>query len=125
MKKAQLVIRILLGFMLVIFGLNKFLQFMPMPAMPEAANEFMNALVNSGYLLIIVALIEVIGGIMLLINRYQPLVLVMVFPIIVNAFLFHLFLDPVGIGGAFFASVMNVFLLFANKESYASLFKAK
>ena len=125
MKKAQLIIRILFGLMLVIFGLNKFLQFMPMPPMPEAAGEFMGALVKSGYILVIVAVIEVIAGVLLLINKYQALALIVVFPIILNAFLFHLFLDIAGIGGAFIAITMNVFLFFINKESYSALFKVK
>ncbi len=125
MKKAQLIIRILFGLMLVIFGLNKFLQFMPMPPMPETAGEFMGALVKSGYILVIVAVIEVIAGVLLLINKYQALALIVVFPIILNAFLFHLFLDIAGIGGAFIAITMNVFLFFTNKESYSALFKIK
>jgi putative oxidoreductase len=125
MNKAKLIIRILFGLMLVIFGLNKFLQFMPMPPMPEAAGEFMGALVKSGYLMIIVAIVEVVAGVLLLVNKYQSLALVIVFPVILNAFLFHLFLDLAGIGGAVIAMAMNIFLFFANKESYKSLFNSK
>ena len=123
MNKAKLIIRILFGLMLVIFGLNKFLQFMPMPPMSEAAGVFMGALVKSGYLMVVVALVEIAAGVLLLVNKYQSLALVIVFPVILNAFLFHLFLDIPGIGGAVFAMAMNIFLLFANKESYKSLLK--
>ncbi|MFT7158794.1 MAG: putative oxidoreductase [Parvicella sp.] len=123
MNKAKLIIRILFGLMLVIFGLNKFLQFMPMPPMPEAAGMFMGALVKSGYLMVVVALVEIVAGVLLLINKYQSLALVIVFPVILNAFLFHLFLDLPGIGGAALAMAMNIFLFFANKESYKSLLK--
>ena len=125
MKKAQLVIRILLGLIVLIFGLNKFLQFMPTPPMPEPAGEFMGALVATGYLMVVVAMVEIITGIMLLTNRFQPLALVLLFPVLLNAFLFHLFLAPAGIGGALVASAMNIFLFFANKESYNSILKIK
>jgi len=125
MKKAQLVIRILLGLIVLIFGLNKFLQFMPTPPMPEAAGEFMGALVATGYLMVVVAIVEIITGIMLLTNRFQPLALVLLFPVLLNAFLFHLFLAPAGIGGALVASAMNIFLFFANKEAYNSILKIK
>jgi putative oxidoreductase len=125
MNKAKLIIRILFGLMLVVFGLNKFLQFMPMPPMPQAAGEFMGALVKSGYLMIIVAIVEVVTGVLLLVNKYQSLALVVVFPVILNAFLFHLFLDLAGIGGAAFAMAMNIFLFFANRESYNSLLNSK
>ena len=124
MNKAKLIVRILLGLMLVIFGLNKFLQFMPMPPMPEAAGEFMGALVNSGYIMAIVAIVEIAAGILLLVNKFQPLALVILFPVLLNAFLFHLFLDIAGIGGAAVAMAMNVFLMFANKEAYSELLKA-
>lgn len=56
MSKAQLIVRILLGLMLVIFGLNMFLQLMTMPPMAETAGEFMGALVKSGYIMVIVAM---------------------------------------------------------------------
>lgn len=123
MKNVKLIIRILLGLMMLVFGLNKFLQFLPFPQMPEAAGEFMGALAKSGYILTIVGIIEVVTGVLLLINKCQALVLVILFPVMLNAFLFHLFLDIAGIGAALLAVAMNIFLLFANKESYRQLFK--
>ncbi len=125
MKKAKLIVRILLGLIVLVFGLNKFIQFMPTPPMPEAAGEFMGALVKSGYLMVAVAVVEIVAGIMLLINKFQPLALVILFPVLLNAFLFHLFLAPAGIGGALVATAMNIFLFFANKESYNSLLQPK
>jgi putative oxidoreductase len=124
MNKGKLIVRVVLGLMLVVFGLNKFLQFMPMPPMPEAAAAFMGALVTSGYIMAIVAIVEIVTGILLLVNKFQPLTLVVLFPILLNAFLFHLFLDIAGIGGAVVALAMNVFLMFANKEAYAEVLKA-
>jgi putative oxidoreductase len=124
MNKGKLIVRVVLGLMLVVFGLNKFLQFMPMPPMPEAAAAFMGALVTSGYIMAIVAIVEIVTGILLLVNKFQPLTLVVLFPILLNAFLFHLFLDIAGIGGAVVALAMNVFLMFANKEAYSAVLKA-
>ena len=121
MNKAKLIVRILLGLMLIVFGLNKFLQFMPMPPMSEAAGEFMGALGKSGYIMPIVAIVEILAGILLLLNKYVPLALVILFPVLLNAFLFHLFLDLPGIGGAAVAITMNTFLFFANKASYNEL----
>ena len=124
MNKAQLIIRILFGLILVIFGSNKFLHFMPMPPMPEAAGAFMGALVDSGYLMTLVALVEIVAGVSILINKYKTLALVILLPVILNAFLFHLFLDLSGIVGSAVALMMNLFLMYANKESYRSLLKA-
>ena len=124
MNKAQLIIRILFGLILVIFGSNKFLHFMPMPPMPEAAGAFMGALVDSGYLMTLVALVEIVAGVSILINKYKTLALVILLPVILNAFLFHLFLDLSRIAGSAVALMMNLFLMYANKESYRSLLKA-
>jgi len=124
MSKVKMVVRILLGLMVLVFGLNKFLQFMPMPPMSQEAGEFMSALVNSGYLLMVVAIVEIVTGILLLLNRFVPLALVILFPVLLNAFLFHLFLDLAGIGGAAFAIVMNSYLFFVHKESYSELFQS-
>ncbi len=119
--KLNLVVRILLGLMLVILGLNKFLQFMPMPPMPDAAGEFMGALVKSGYLMVVVALVEIGTGLLLLVNKYQALALVLVFPVLLNAFLFHIFLNPSGIMFAALAIVMNVYLMLSNKAAYEGM----
>ncbi len=124
MKIAKTIIRFLLGIMLIVFGLNKFLQFMPMPPMPDDAGAFMGALAASGYILPIVAIVEIGTGILLLINKFKALALVILFPVMLNAFLFHLFLDLPGIGGAALAIIMNAFLIISEKESYQGLLKA-
>ncbi len=124
MKTVKTIIRILLGVMMLVFGLNKFLHFIPMPPHPEAAGEFMGALAKSGYIFPIVAIVEIGTGILLLINKYKALALVVLFPIMLNAFLFHLFLDLPGIGGAALAIIMNVFLMFTSKNSYSEMLKA-
>jgi uncharacterized membrane protein YphA (DoxX/SURF4 family) len=123
MEKVKMIVRILLGLMILVFGMNKFLNFMPMPPMPDEAAAFMGALVNSGYLMIVVALVEVVTGVLLLINKYQALALIVLFPVLLNAFMFHLFLDPSGIAGAALALIMNIYLLFANKSKYSELLK--
>ena len=124
MKIAKTIIRFLLGIMLIVFGLNKFLQFMPMPPLPDDAGAFMGALAASGYILPIVAIVEIGTGILLLINKFKALALVILFPVMLNAFLFHLFLDLPGIGGAALAIIMNAFLIISEKESYQGLLKA-
>ncbi len=124
MKIAKTIIRFLLGIMLIVFGLNKFLQFMPMPQLPDDAGAFMGALAASGYILPIVAIVEIGTGILLLINKFKALALVILFPVALNAFLFHVFLDLPGIGGAAFLIIMNVFLMLNEKDAYKSILKA-
>ncbi len=117
--------RIILGIMLIIFGANKFFQFLPMPEMGGEAGAFMGALVSTGYLMIIVAIVEISVGILLLINQYVPLALLLLAPIAVNIIAFHLFLDIGGIGGGALVFILNVFLLFAYKNRYAPLLASR
>jgi len=123
MSKIKVVVRYLLGAMLLVFGLNGFFQFMPMPPLTPEAGEFMGALVKTGYMMPFISVIKIVCGILLLSNKYVSLALVLVFPVLLNAFSFHLFLDLGGIAGALFAIAMNIFLLFVNKENYSSLLK--
>jgi len=121
MKIAKIVVRILFGLLLLLFGLNGFLQFMPLPEMSEQAGKFIGALAETGYIFPIIALLEIIVGVLLLSNKYLALALILIFPIILNAFLFHLFLDIPGIGAALIAIASNVFLFFTNKENYKNI----
>ena len=118
---AEKVTRSLLALILIVFGLNKFLNFMPLPPMPEPAESFMGALMDTGYIMVIVAALEVISGIFLMINKYSALMLVLVFPVLLNAFLFHLFLDFKGIGGALLALSLAIFLMYKSFNTYKVL----
>ena len=94
---------------------------MPLPPMPEPAESFMGALMDTGYIMVIVAALEVISGIFLMINKYSALILVIVFPVLLNAFLFHLFLDFKGIGGALLALSLAIFLMYKSFNTYKVL----
>lgn len=81
--------RIILGLAFLIFGLNGFLTFIPVPEF----HPFMEILVNSGYMQL-VKLIEVVAGLCLLFNYFVPLALVLLGAILVNIAAYHFFLDP-------------------------------
>jgi hypothetical protein len=88
MKILTNVSRFLLGLIFLVFGLNGFLHFIPMPPPSGIAGQFIGALFVSKYLLVVSGL-QVISGALLLINRYVPLALTVLGPIIVNILLFH------------------------------------
>ncbi len=123
-KTAITAARYALGLLLLIFGLNGFLHFLPMPEMPEAAGRFLGAMVETGYLFPLVKLIEISVGVMLLTNRFVPLALVLLAPISVNIVAFHLFLDPAGIAAGAVVFLLNLFLLLAYKPVYEPMLRA-
>ncbi len=114
--KIEMITRILLGLMLVVFGLNKFLQFMPMPPMPDQAGAFMGALMATGYFFPFLAVSEIVIGLLFLINKAKPLAIVMLAPITLNILLFHISLDIAGIGGAAILAILHIVVIVMNKE---------
>ncbi len=120
--KLSMILRILLGLVLVVFGANKFLDFMPHMEMPQPAGDFMGAMMATGYMLKLVGATEVIVGLLLILNKWTPFALVVLAPISVNMVLFHLFLAPTGIGPAAIVTVINILLIYDNWNKYKSLF---
>jgi putative oxidoreductase len=97
MKIAALIARYLLGFIFIVFALNGFLPFLPAPPMPAGpATQFITALAESHYMEFIFA-VQLAGGILLLVNRYVPLALTILAPVIVNIFFFHALMAPAGL----------------------------
>ena len=123
MKIATIIVRTLLGLVFVVFGSNIFLHFMPMPPPPATlAGDFSKALMQSHYIYV-VGLLQVIGGLLLLIGRYVPLGLTLLGPVIVNILLFHIFLDRSGLPLAIIVSVLALFLLSRYRANFAGLVK--
>ncbi len=114
--------RILLGAILVVFGLNKFLTFIPAPELPENAANFINSLASTGYVMPVVGVIEIMIGLLLLFNKWVAFALVVLVPISVNILLFHLFLDIPGISGALLVTVFNAILMYKLWPKYKPLF---
>ncbi|HXC98204.1 MAG TPA: hypothetical protein VN048_02600 [Verrucomicrobiae bacterium] len=121
MKIATTVARSLLGLIFVVFGLNIFLHFIPMPPPPEGpAREFMTALFLSHYLYVVGAL-QVAGGLLLFTGRRAPLGLTLVGPVIVNIVCFHALMAPAGLPMAIVVSVLAIFLVWNYRKNFAGI----
>ena len=123
-EKVFLGLQLLAGLMLVVFGLNKFLHFITHPPMPVSMGLYMGALAKSGFIFPIVAVVEIIAGLAFLTNKYVSLMAVVLMPVMVNAFLAHLFLDPAGIGGSAFLMIVLIVIMIRNKDRYTQILKA-
>jgi len=122
MKIIVLIARVLLGLVFLVFGLNGFLNFLSLRPMPSGlAGQFMGALFVSHYYWVIAAL-QVVGGVLLLVNRFVPLALVLLGPVVVNIILYHVFLN---LSGAPFAAVVTVLWLivfYGNRQHFSGIF---
>ncbi len=118
-------VRILLGLMFFVFGLNGFLNFLPQPTtpLPPGATAFLGALVATGYMFPLIAATQLIVGTLLLANRFVPLAITLLAPFIVNSILFHIFLEPSGRPIAFLVLALELSLAWSYREAFRPLLK--
>lgn len=121
MKIATLIARILLGLIFLVFGLNGFLRFIPMPPPTGLAGQYMGALFVSHYL-VPVFLLQVVGGALLLANRFVPLALVLLGPVIVNILLYHALMVPEGLPLALVVTVLWLIVFAGVRSAFAGVF---
>jgi putative oxidoreductase len=121
MKALNLIARILMGLIFVVFGLNGFLHFLPQPPMPDAAKSFFGGLAATGYMLPLLFVAQMLGGGLILLGMV-PLGLLILAPVIVNIIAFHVFLAPDGLPLALVVAGLALFLAWTHREAYAPLF---
>jgi uncharacterized membrane protein YphA (DoxX/SURF4 family) len=116
--------RILMGLIFFVFGLNGFLNFIPPPsqAMPDRATAFITGMMKTGYLFQLLKGTEVTVGMLLLINRFVPLALVLIAPIVVNIFCFHAFILPSGLPVAIIVLALEIYLAWSYRNAYRLMF---
>jgi putative oxidoreductase len=120
MKILTLIARILLGLIFLVFGLDKFIHFIPAQMPPGVAGQFAGILFTTHYLLIVGA-IEVATGLLFLLNRYVPLALTLVGPVIVNIFLFGLLMSA-GIAPGVVVAILWFILFYHHRAAFAGIF---
>ena len=120
--KLTMVLRIILGLILLIFGANKFFNFLPMPPMEGAAGEFIGALFVAGYMFPLIALTEIVAGALLILNKWVGLAMILASTIIVNIVAFHLVLAPSGIGLGAVMLIIIVLLYYSKWHKFKTLF---
>ena len=121
MRIVTLIARFLLGLICLVFGLNGFLNFLSMGPMPTGlAGQFIGALSLSHYYWVVAAL-QIAGGLLLLVNRFVPLALVLLGPIIVNIICYHVFLNPSGAVPAALVTVLLLIVFYGNRRYFAGI----
>lgn len=122
-SKVTMVLRILLGLVLVIFGANKFYPFMPAPEeMSDGAANFMASLNDTDYMFPLIGAVEVVSGLLLLLKKWVPFALVLLAPVTVNIVLFHVFLEPATIVPGLVILIINIVLIYTYWDKFKTLF---
>jgi putative oxidoreductase len=122
MRIAAMIARILMGLTFLIFGLNGFFHFIPSGPMPTGpAGEFTDAIMKSHFFMM-VAVVQIVGGVLLLVNRFVPLALVILGPVIVNIFFFHLLMLPSGLPQAIVVVILWTIVAARNWQYFSGIF---
>lgn len=121
MKIVTLIARTLLGLMFLVFGLNGFLHFIQQPSPSGLALQFFNVLSTSRYF-VPVFFLQALSGVLLLTNRFVPVALVLLGPILVNILLFHILMAPQGIGPGLVALTLWAIVFASVRQAFSGIF---
>lgn len=118
-KKIFWVIYLLFGLMFINSGLNKFFNYMPMPeSLPDKMMKAMTAFMEIGWLMPLIAVAEIVGGILFITNKYRALGAIIIFPVMVGIILTHIFIAPSGLPMALILLAIEFWVLIDNREKY-------
>ena len=124
MRTASVAARYLAGVIFLVMGLNGFLNFIPFPPPGGIAAQFMGALYVSHYLWVIFAF-QLVAGLLLLVNRYVPLAVAMLAPVLVNILVFHALMAPSGLPLALFVAVLWTVIFVDVRPAFSGLFQSR
>ena len=118
--------RILLGLVFLVFGLNGFFHFIPQPkSMPEGATAFFEAMVKTRYMLPLISGTQTLVGALLLLNRFVPLALTLIAPVIVNIVAFHVYVSRPGLPLACVVAALELYLAWSYRQAFSPMLAIK
>jgi uncharacterized membrane protein YphA (DoxX/SURF4 family) len=123
-KKILLGVSILFGLMFINSGLNKFFNYMPMPKdVPENIMKVMTAFMEIGWLMPLIAIAEIVGGLLFITNKYRALGAIIIFPIMIGILLTHIITAPSGLPLALVLLAIEIWVIIENREKYLPMIK--
>lgn len=124
-NKLPTIARVILGLSFFVFGLNGFLHFLPQPPMSGPPAAFAGALFATGYMFPLIKGTEVAASVLLLSNRYVPLALAVLAPLLVNIVAFHAFLAPAGLALPIVLTALELYLARSYRAAFAPMLRAR
>jgi len=125
MKVASIIIRVLMGLMFAFASIAFFFKLMDVPEPTGNVKIFNDGMLASVYLMPTVKVFELLCAIAFLSGRFVPLATVVIFPIILNILLVHVFMQPSGLPIAILLMIGDLFLAYYFRAKYKSMLAAK
>ena len=125
MKVTVVVFRTLMGLLFLFASITFLFNLFPQPELTGNVKLFMEGMMATGYMLPLIKVTELVCGAAFVAGRFVALATVVIAPVIVNIFLFHLLVDTSGLPVAVFLVVANCIVAYGNREKYRPLLSAK
>jgi uncharacterized membrane protein YphA (DoxX/SURF4 family) len=123
-SKILFVLCLLTGLMFINAGLNKFLNYMPMPKdMPQNMVKVMQAYMEIGWIMPLVGAAEIVGGLLLIFGRTRVLGAVVLVPILTGILLANISMAPSGLPIALVLTAIVVWAIIDNWEKYLPMIR--
>lgn len=123
-NKILFVVSLLFGLMFINSGLNKFFNYMPMPKdMPESLMNLMQTFMQITWLMPLIAVTEIVGGILVITSKYRALGAIIIFPVMVGILLTHIINAPSGLVIAVVLFAINLWIIIENRAKYLPMIK--
>ncbi|WP_298390893.1 DoxX family protein [Hydrotalea sp.] len=123
-EKILFVISLLFGLMFINSGLNKFFNYMPIPKnLPESMMKLMGAFMEINWLMPLIAVAEIIGGVLFIIPKFRALGAIIIFPVTVGVLLTHIIYAPSGLPIALVLLGIEIWVIIENREKYLPMIK--
>lgn len=124
-KKIKFATQLILGSLVMAAGINKLYLFMPVPEQTPAGKDFIDFLYHTGYLMHVVAIVEIITGGLLILSKLVPLAILALTPVTVNILLFHIFLEQKGLPIGLFLFSLHAILILLHRHKFRILLDVK
>jgi uncharacterized membrane protein YphA (DoxX/SURF4 family) len=125
-QKILFVLSLLFGLLFINAGLDKFLHYMPVPdKMPEELMRVGNAFMEIGWLMPLVGLVEIVGGVLFIFPKTRALGAIVILPVMIGILLTNTVIESSGWPLAVILLAINGWVIVENRRKYAPMIDPK
>ncbi|TDS11770.1 DoxX family protein [Sphingobacterium paludis] len=121
MKIVKFIFSLLFGLMFINAGLNKFLNYMPMPEQTPEQMEIFQAMAKLQWIIPLVGLVEIIGGLLFIFPRTRALGAIVILPVMVGIVIHNYTFDSSGLAISVPLLLINIWMIIDNRRKFMHL----
>ena len=123
-RKILFIVSLLFGLMFINSGLNKFFNYMPIPKdLPVGMLKLIDAFMAIVWLMPLIAIVEIIGGVLFITNKYRALGAIIILPVMIGILLTHIINAPDGLLIAVVLFAINIWVIIENRSKYLPMIR--